>query len=196
MYNNAIVVLGCGIDSMGNLGPDAKNSVHLAKRALDETPNSCLIMTGSVSYKATFKPSISEAQAMKEYAVTLGIPSNIIFVETESKDTLGNFYFTKLNLLMPLNIHTTIIVRGPNQSDERIEYLAKKVLGDTYSFKIVRPDINRPEEQDREEQSLAIATEWLDPIADGDMPAIYQLMRSKHPGYNSSLSLESLKTLL
>ncbi|NCU38628.1 YdcF family protein [Candidatus Saccharibacteria bacterium] len=196
MFTNAIIVLGCGIDSAGNLNPDAENSVRLASNVLQEHPGSCLIMTGSVSYKATFKPSISEAQAMKEYAVMLGIPSNIIFVETESKDTLGNFYFTKLNLLMPLDIHTMVIVRGPNQSDERIEYLATKVLGDTYSFKIVRPDINRPEEQDREEQSLAIAKEWLDPIADGDMPAIYRLMRNKHPGYNSSLSLESLKTLL
>jgi hypothetical protein len=153
-------------------------------------------MTGSVSSKATFRPSISEAQAMKDYAVSLGIPQDKIFVETESKDTLGNFYFTKLNLLVPLGLSNIIIIRGPNQSDERIEYLAKKVLGDEYTFRIVRPDIERPSEQSREKESLSRAKQWLDPIENGNMSSIYKLMRERHPGYNSSLSFDKLENLL
>lgn len=196
MYKNAIVVLGCGIDSAGVLNPDAENSVRLAIDILKRNSDYYLIMTGFISYKATFKPSISEAQAMKDYAVSLGMPQNIIFVETESKDTLGNFYFTKLNLLIPLHVRSVIIVRGPNQSDERVSYLASKVLGDQYTFSIVHPDIERPEEQVREKESLSLARQWLDPIKDGDMPAIYQLMRDRHPGYNSNLNIDSLKKLL
>lgn len=196
MYKNAIVVLGCGIDSVGILNPDAENSVRLAITALENHSDYCLIMTGFVSYKAAFKPSISEAQAMKDFAVSLGVPIDKVFVETESKDTLGNFYYTKLNLLIPLHIKNIIIVRGPNQSDERINYLAHKVLGDQYTFSIVRPDIERPEEQAREKESLSLASQWLNPICDGDMPAIYQLMRTHHPAYNSSLSLDSLEKLL
>lgn len=196
MYKKAIVVLGCGIDAAGNLNPDAKHSVRLAADALATYPDSCLIMTGDVSYKATFKPSISEAQAMKDYAVTLGISQDKIFVETESKDSLGNIYFTKLNLLMPLSIHDIIIVRGPNQSNKRINYLATKVLGNEYTCKLIHSNIKRPEEQDREKRSFSLAKEWLDPINDGDMTAIYQLMKDRHPGYNSSLSLSSLKELL
>ena len=89
---------------------------------------------------------------MKDYAVSLGVTQDKIFVETESKDTLGNFYFTKLNLLVPLGIRDITIIRGPNQSDERIGYLATKVLGDEYTFKIVRPDIERPLERSREKK--------------------------------------------
>lgn len=196
MYKKVIIALGCGVDSAGSLNPDAKNSVRLALDSFSENPESCLIMTGSVSYKATFRPSISEAQAMKDYAVSLGIPQDKIFVETESKDTLGNFYFTKLNLLVPLGLSNIIIIRGPNQSDERIEYLAKKVLGDEYTFRIVRPDIERPSEQSREKESLSLAKQWLDPIENGNMSSIYKLMRERHPGYNSSLSLDDLVTLL
>ena len=132
MYKTAIIVLGCGIDAAGNLSPDAEGGVRLAIDVMAKTPDSCLIMTGFVSYKAVFKPSISEAQAMKDYAVSLGVSSEKIFVETESKDSLGNFYFTKLNLLVPLKVREVVIVRGPNQSDERIGYLATKVLGDGY----------------------------------------------------------------
>ena len=196
MYKKAIVVLGCGIDSAGSLNPDAENSVRLALDSLSENPESCLIMTGSVSYKATFRPSISEAQAMKDYAVSLGVTQDKIFVETESKDTLGNFYFTKLNLLIPLGIRDITIIRGPNQSDERIGYLATKVLGDEYTFKIVRPDIERPLERSREKKSISLAKQWLDPIENGNMSSIYKLMRERHPGYNSSLSLDDLVKLL
>ncbi|MGV9001517.1 MAG: YdcF family protein [Candidatus Saccharimonadaceae bacterium] len=196
MYKKAVVVLGCGIDGEGNLNEDAMNSVRLGIESLGNSLETCLIMTGCISYKATFKPSISEAQAMKDYAVSLGIGVERIFVETESKDTLGNFFFTKQNLLFPLGINTITIVRGPNQSNERINYLASKILGKRYTFEIVVPLIERPNEQDREQKSLALAKKWLDSISDGDMDVIYNLMRSKHPAYNSSLGLESIKELL
>ncbi len=196
MYKHAIIVLGCGIDAAGNLDPDATNSVHLGIDALSESDNTCLIMTGNVSYKATFRPSISEAQAMKDYAVSFGIPVSQIFVETESKDSLGNLFFTKQNLLIPLGITSISIVRGPNQSSERIDYLARKILGSEYNFRLIEPNIELPGEREREQKSLAMAKKWLDEIADGDMDSIYRLMRDKHPGYNSSISLESLQELL
>lgn len=196
MYKHAIVILGCGIDTKGNIGPDATNSVQLGVDAFSESKDTCLIMTGNVSYKANFKPSISEAQGMKDYAISLGAPSDKIFVETESKDTLGNLYFTKQNLLLPLGITDITIVRGPNQSNERISYLADKVLGSEYDYRLIEPDIERPDEQEREQKSLALAKKWLDSIPNGDMNAIYKLMRSKHPGYNSSISLDSTQELL
>ena len=196
MYKKAVVVLGCGIDSVGKLNQDAENSVRLAIDALEADQNSCLVMTGSISYKATFRLSISEAQAMKDYATSLDVSQDKIFVEAESKDTLGNFYFTKLNLLIPLNIYDILVIRGPNHSDKRIEYIATKVLGNQYTFSVISPDIVRPEEQAREKASLTLARKWLDPIDDGDMLSIYRLMRDRHPGYNSSLNLDSLKKLL
>ena len=196
MYKKAVVVLGCGIDAAGNLNPDATNSVQLAIEAVNSSSNTSLVMTGYVSYKAAFKPSVSEAQAMKDYAVSLSIPANKIFVETESKDTIGNLFFTKQNLLMPLGITNIVIVRGPNQSNERIQYLARKILGSDYSYTIAKPEISRPEELEREQKSLAMAKRWLDKIDDGDMDAIYKLMREKHPGYNSSISLDVVREII
>lgn len=196
MYKHAILVLGCGIDAEGKLSPDATGSVQLGMNALTESQDACLIMTGDVSYKATFRPSISEAQAMKDYAVSLGVAVDKIFVETESKDTLGNLFFTKQNLIFPLGIKDITIIRGPNQSNERIQYLASKVLGQGYNFKLIEPITERPDEFEREQKSLAMAKRWLDEISDGDMNAIYELMRNKHPGYNSSIPLESLQELL
>jgi len=191
-----MVVLGCGIDAEGNLNPDAELSVRLAIKALGEHDNACMIMTGNISYKASFKPSISEAQAMKDYAMSLGVSGEKIFVETESKDSLGNLVFTKMNLLTSLNIHYLTIVRGPNQSDERIDYLAAKILGPDYHYVLMGSDIARPNEAEREKRSLSLAKKWLDPIQDGDTASIYRLMRDKHPGYNSAINISSPKELL
>ena len=195
MYKKAVIVLGCGIDAEGRLGDDPMNAVKLGIEAAELTSDTCLIMAGCVSYKADFRLSISEAQAMKDYAVTLGFAADRVFVETESKDTIGNLVFTKQNLLQPLRIHDTVIVRGPNQSTERISYLARKVLGGGISFRIIEPNIDRPDEQAREQRSLAVARQWLDSITDGDDRAIYALMRARHPGYNSAISIETIRTL-
>lgn len=196
MYKKAVIVLGCGIDAEGRLGDDPIGAVRLGIEAVGSATETCLIMSGCVSYKATFRLSVSEAQAMKDYAVTLGFPAERVFVETESKDTIGNLVFTKQNLLQPLQIRDVVIVRGPNQSTERISYLAQKVFGGDLSFRIIEPDSDRPDEQQRERRSLELARQWLDPIPDGDDRAIYALMRARHPGYNSAVSIETISVIL
>ena len=196
MYNHAVIVLGCGIDAVGNLNDDAKGSVQLGIDAYRQSDKACIIMSGHVSYKADFTPSISEAQAMKDYAISLGVPVDKVFVEAESKDSLGNLLFTKQNLLLPLHINTVTIIRGPNQSTDRIQYLATKVFGSDCTFTITEPDIQRPEEQPREQRSLAKVKQWLDTVDDGDAEKIYALMRERHPGYNSTLSRDIIKGLL
>lgn len=196
MYTHAVIVLGCGIDAAGTLGSDAMSSVQIGLDTLKQHDDACLVMSGDVSYKATFAPSISEAQAMKDFAVAIGASADQIFVETESKDSLGNLFFTKQNVLLPLGITSVSIVLGPNQSGERVAYLAKKVLGEAYDYTVIESTTRRPNESVREQASLALAKRWLGHIQDGDMQAIYHVMRSKHPGYNSSINLDTLQQLL
>ncbi len=182
---DAILVLGCGIDDQGELIDDARISVETAANLYQQRLAPLLILSGDISYKATFRTPVSEAQAMKDYSISLGVPANKILVETESKDTLGNAYFTKTNLLGPLALHNIAILRGPNQSEERIRYLFGKVLGPNYAFSLIERPEDRPDEVERERKSLAVLKSWLDEIEDGDDRAIYALMRSIHPGYSA-----------
>ena len=59
MYDHAVIVLGCGIDAVSNLNDDAKGSVQLGIAAYRQSDKACIIMSGHVSYKADFTPSIS-----------------------------------------------------------------------------------------------------------------------------------------
>lgn len=182
---DALLVLGCGIDESGELIDDARLSVKIAAKLFKQQVAPLIIFTGNYSYKANFVPRISESQAMKDDAITLGIPAEKIHIETESKDTLGNAYFTKVNLLEPLALRRIAILRGPNQSEERVRYIFDKVLGQQYDYELVDRDENRPEEQKRERKSLVVVRNWLKDVEDGDEGAVYKVMCARHPAYST-----------
>jgi uncharacterized SAM-binding protein YcdF (DUF218 family) len=185
---DAILVLGCGINRAGQLSSDGYASVKLAEDIYRQNVAPRVIMSGSVSYGSDFTPPVAEAQAMKDYARQLGMPASAILVESESKDTLGNAYFTKANLLEPLALRRLAVVQGPNHSLARLQYIFDKVLGPTYPYALLGQNKIRPGEQERERKSLAVLRTWLDGIADGDQDSIYAIMRGKHPAYSSEPS--------
>ncbi len=195
---DAIVVLACGIDEDGQLHEDPKESVDLAVQIYKEGRAPLIIFSGSLSYKATFTPPLNEAQAMKAYAADQGIPAKDMLIEDDSKDTLGNAYFTKKKYLVPKNLKYIIVILGPNHSLERVKYIFDKVLGGAYETSFLEHYANRPGESEREHRSLAILRQWLDTISDGDDKAIYNLMKSKHPAYspNPEVAEDELKKLL
>jgi len=182
--DDVLLVLGCGINSDGTLTEDALESARMASDIWSQGVTAQVIASGSVSYKANFMPPVSEAQAVKDHAVSLGVPSDRILTEAESKDTLGNAVFARLNLLDPLGLRKVRILPGPNHSQERLEYLFRKVFGSDIEYSFVRRERDRPQEQAREQQSLIILKGLLDGIEDGDVRSVYRIMRQKHPGYS------------
>lgn len=89
----AIVILGGGINENGTLPEEAMKRVK--KGAKLYSKGAALIMSGKWSFLAEKTFPKSEAAAMKEYALSLGVREEDIFVESESQDTLGNAYFVK-----------------------------------------------------------------------------------------------------
>ena len=70
-------------------------------------------MTGKYGFWLDWQkqiPSRFEAEAMKEYAISEGVPTDLILIEQESKDTLGNAYFTKVNILEPNNWKNVLVI--------------------------------------------------------------------------------------
>ena len=194
---DVILVLSCGIDKHGQLTNGARNSTEIAVKLFEQSLAPLLIFSGNYSYKAGFIPPVSESQAMKDYAISLGVPSDKVLIEAESKDTLGNAYFSKMNLLRPLGLTNVSVLRGPNQSEERLRYIFDKVFGDEIVYEFTQDYDDRPEEYERERKSLAVLKNWFDATADGDSDAVYRIMREKHPAYSSNKgSFEALQSQL
>ena len=87
-----------------------------------------VIMSGCCSDKLDIKPKQTEAACMRNYAIDLGLPPSVIMLEEESVDTLGNFYYTKKNILLACNWCNIGVVSTPWHVF-RSEWLAELVLG-------------------------------------------------------------------
>ena len=182
---DAAIVLACGINQDGSLPDDPKESVDIAAGLYTSGQTPQIIFSGNLSYKAEFTPPCSESDAMYAYALDLGLPQNILLQENESKDTLGNAYFTKVHHLIPRHLGKLAIVLGPNHSLERVKYIFDKVLGDGYRTTFIEHSANRNGEAEREDKSLSILKEWLDDVRNGNHKAVLQVMLAKHPGYRA-----------
>lgn len=181
---DVVLVLGCGINNDGSLPDDPKRSVDIAARLYESGRTPLIILSGGLSYKADFTPPHGESEAMYVYAQNIGLTADALFVENESKDTLGNAYFAKIRYLMPKSLRRLAVILGPNHSLKRVKYIFDKVLGDEYEVEFIEQNANRNGEAEREDGSLKILNEWLHGIPDGDHKSVHRLMLAKHPGYS------------
>jgi uncharacterized SAM-binding protein YcdF (DUF218 family) len=183
MQYEAIIVLGPGVNTEGQLGEHGHTTLTRALAVWQKWPQAYLIMSGGLSYNQTSVPRRSEAQAMKDYAVAHGVPSERILTESESRDTLGNVYFSRVNLLDPLNLHVVMVVGTPHHSLARLDYICQKVFGNEVTYEVELQDELARAHEDREAESLKYLQALLNDVADGDTVALYARLRSKHPAY-------------
>lgn len=191
---DVIIVLGRGIEADGSLPEDPLARVRKGAELFKAGLAPRMIMSGEWSYRLAVPPVRTEASALKEYAISLGIPSEIIIEEAESKDTLGNAYFAKVRYCVP-NGWTRIVVVTSEDHLKRSRYIFEKVFGAGYTihFEIserVVSDEHFALELEHERKSLVVLERWVGDIANGDDVAIWQLMSTKHPGYSTSPDLD------
>lgn len=195
----AVIVLGSGVGLDGSIGPHQKEQVQKAYDLIVSGDADILITCGSYGYKQDHRPVMTEAQAYKNYAVSIGVPIDKIYTEEKSMETVGNLLFAKTDIMIPNNWIEFVVIPGYNHSDERVEYITHKVFGPKYMWSLVRANKNEdPINAEREKRSMKITTDINDPISDGDHEVIWATLYKNHPAYNpnSVLKLEDLKNQL
>lgn len=158
-------------------------------------------MSGGWLFTLAGKPKRSEAKAAAEYAISLGVPENKIFLEEKSQDTIGNAFFTKINFLEPKKWENIIIVTSEFHI-KRTKYLFKKILGPKYKISLIAADSHLTKEQLEEKAKDEVATQdflkkWLGPIPDGDNDKMRKLIYEEHPAYSDDpkYSTEQLQSM-
>lgn len=191
MHNkyDVILVLGRGVNKNGSLPEGAKARVEKAVELYNKKTAKYILFSGKWSYKSEFIFPVTEAQAMANYAQTLGIPKKHILMEQKSVDTLTNLLFAK-KILQQHNWHSICIVSSINHT-KRIQYLEQKILGPQYSVDIIncKNTLSKSKLQksmEREEKSLSIKKQYLesDQLKDGDDSAIWQIVKKIHPAFS------------
>jgi uncharacterized SAM-binding protein YcdF (DUF218 family) len=78
-------------------------------------------------------PAVTEADAMAAHALARGLPREASFVEDESRDTIGNAFFTWRRWLRP-NDWRSIRVVTTDYHIPRAAWIFRKVLGPSYDI--------------------------------------------------------------
>ena len=187
MQKDVIVVLGSGISSSGTLLPKGQKRVEKAVELYNDGTAERLIMSGCFSWHRDDVPPKTEAEAMKDCAVSLGVPSENVLMENHSKDTLGNVFFTKLQFLEEHGWYNIAVVTSDYHKD-RVAFLCQKILGSDYSTEVIGVDAElsadeREERMKHEQNKLMYIKECLNDIADGDHNQIANMILHEHPGY-------------
>jgi uncharacterized SAM-binding protein YcdF (DUF218 family) len=189
---DAVVVLGGGVNADGTL-PEV--AVTRMRRALEQyragvAPR--LILSGRCGLSSPPGP-LTEAAAMAAWARAQGVPDAALLLEEESRDTVGNAYFTRELYLEP-NGWRRIRVVTSDFHLSRAAWVFRKVLGTDYDFAFVSAFSGfSPRElivRALEECKLQIfLNEWLEAVQEGDEHAIDRLIEHEHPAYADAPSL-------
>lgn len=137
MAKDAIIILGCGVRKDGSLTVITQTRVDRGVELFKKGVAPKIVMTGHKDYWSRYTPAKTEARAMMDYAVSLGVSKRSILLEEKARTTLGNAYFTKKDVLEPRGWKNLAVVTSDFHVP-RSDYIFRKVLGRAYTFKMVK----------------------------------------------------------
>ena len=187
---DAIVVLGGGVEADGSLTWPSCTRTALAAELFRNAVAPRVILSGRCGLAQFPEPPISEAAAMADLALILGVPRTAMLLEEESRDTLGNAYFTRMRLLEP-NGWRRIRVITSDFHLSRAAWVFRKILGAEYDYSFVSAFSGLSASELiplvlRECRISIFLNEWLEAVQEGDDEAIDRLMLHEHPGYSDA----------
>ena len=125
---------------------------------------------------------------MAQIALAAGVPPGDLDVEAQSRDTIGNIWFTK-PLLREHRCHRVIVVTSGWHAP-RVHYLTQTIWGPGYHVAVepvTGEHSTRPPEEIAlwEEGLLAVSRRWFAGIRPGDDTAVGAVLAREHPIYAS-----------
>ena len=200
--HDAIVVLGGTVLDDGKLAPWVAARVERALEAFDSGVAARVIFTGRTGVYGPAQPAVTEAAAMAAYAKQRGLPAEVVLLEEHARDTLGNAYFVRRDLLQP-NEWRSIRVVTNDFHLSRAAWVFRKVLGPRYDFSFTSAPsgfstdelIVRALDECR---VYVFLNEWLATVEDGDELSVESIMRHHHPIYGNApmMSAQEMETRL
>lgn len=107
-----------------------------------------------------------ECDALADYLINKGVPTEDILKEGDSKDTISNLYYLKTNLLIPHKLTKLLFVVAEFRI-ARLQFLSGRILGSDYSvfFEPIQSEMGSTY---NETLTLKVQSEFLEPMATGD----------------------------
>jgi len=197
---DAIIVMGRGIKQDGSLPDGPKLRGKLAVSLYEKKLAPILVLTSKYWGFQNFIPPITEDEAMKRFVITLGVPEDKTLKQEISEDTIGEAFFTKIEIIDAKQWKKLIIVTSTDHL-QRTKYIFEQIFGPKYDLQFAAADHGLTEEvlmksQKLEERAFKVAKRYLKNITPGDTEQVKNMIFKKHAMYNGSLLKPIMKLIL
>lgn len=131
---DVILTLGNGLTVNWGLPKIVTTRLLYISKLYNQKLSDTILVSGGYSISwdlKRIKPLTTEAEEMERTLIHFGVPQKAIFKEEESRDTIGNFYFSKVRYFIP-NKWRYVLIVCEDFHLKRVKFLAKKIFGDEY----------------------------------------------------------------
>ena len=181
---DCIIVLANEMDKNGVLNTISEERIKLASETFFKHPLATMITCG---WNYRNDSNIFLGEALKNHAVNLGVPAEKIMCELNTKDTVGEAFFTKLNIVKN-NGWKNILVVTSDYHAERALKIFKFIYGDQYHIdSIGASGSDNKEKQAAEVKSTATFKQTFGDLKPGDDVKISERLVTQHPFYNGEI---------
>ena len=181
MEFDCIIVLANEMDKEGNLNDETISRINLAYKLFLCNKSSYLITCG---WDYRIDSSLFIGNVMKEFALKLGVPDKKIISEINSRDTVGDAFFTKHNIIKKRGWKNLLVVTSNYHVDRTLK-IFKFIYGVDYNFKVFgAKGFDSYKKLITEKKSIKSFKETFKNINEGDDINIFKNLIHKHPYYN------------
>jgi len=185
MKNSIIIVLGNWMDKSGQLNKESCSRLDLAIDEFRKNKYSYIVLPGW-DYFSQY--SVAIADAMKSYIVkNSDISHKLVLTEKNSRDTVGDAFFTKINIVKKKSMHNLLIVTS-DYHVLRTHKIFSYIYGEQYIVKVIGSKTTKKKElSELEDKSLNQFYKTFNGVKSGDDDLIYKRLCTKHPYYNGDI---------
>lgn len=176
-----ILILSNLMDKTGSLNRESRLRADLGSKLFKSNVGS-IIITSGFAYRED--SSLEIGNAVKSYLVSQHkIPNNSIITELNSRDTVGDAYFTRINVIKEQNIKSLLIVTSDYHMP-RTREIFNLIYGHScqLDFKAVQTYYARSKIT-KEKKSLSEFRKTFGGITPGDIKKISGRLFKYHPLY-------------
>lgn len=179
---DAIIVLANKMDQNGLLNSESMARAKKAVEIFNERGISHIVTCG---WAYRDDSDIKIADAFKSYIVnSLGVNPSKVITEINSRDTVGDAYFTKINLALSLNWKSLCIVTS-NYHVKRTQEIFSFIYGKDFSVEVYGTSVSY--DISILSNELASTNTFRDTflgVTEGNNIEILKRLRERHPFYN------------
>ncbi len=179
---DAILVLSNEMNREGVLNKESIARANMAIKIFNRYSAKYLITSGWDYRKDT---DLCIAIAFKNYITSnSNIKSEIILTELNSRDTVGDAYFTKKNIMIPYNLKNLCVITS-SYHIFRTRRIFNLIYGNNYDINFFGVKIFPPfSSLLKEFKSLKTFENTFSKVLSGDDKIIGETIRNNHPYYN------------